>query len=252
MRPRHVDLRPFAVNDGHRVWVLPGGLTRVALGEGELIVNSSRGGGSKDTWVLAGTGRTPAPRRARVRPDRLRAQDVGPALDSFSSQHDSSSNSSSVGVVARRWRRAEPDRGVAVLDRPLRRARRGHRAHPRRADPADPRRTPVRRRGRHLPQPARGDGRRVRRPPGTRSTTTWCCGCWPRPRARPLDRCHPAAARPRVARRARETLSDRGVGGHEHDVHAVPSGHFRSMRPHRGLPLGARPAAQVTASPRRR
>jgi uncharacterized circularly permuted ATP-grasp superfamily protein len=51
---RHVDLRPFAVNDGDRVWVLPGGLTRVALAEGELIVNSSRGGGSKDTWVLAG------------------------------------------------------------------------------------------------------------------------------------------------------------------------------------------------------
>ncbi len=52
--PRHVDLRPFAVNDGERVWVLPGGLTRVALGKGELIVNSSRGGGTKDTWVLAG------------------------------------------------------------------------------------------------------------------------------------------------------------------------------------------------------
>jgi uncharacterized circularly permuted ATP-grasp superfamily protein len=50
--PRHIDLRPFAVNDGEEVWVLPGGLTRVALGEGELIVNSSRGGGSKDTWVL--------------------------------------------------------------------------------------------------------------------------------------------------------------------------------------------------------
>ncbi|CAN5485900.1 circularly permuted type 2 ATP-grasp protein [soil metagenome] len=52
--PRHVDLRPFAGNDGDRVWVLPGGLTRVALAKGELIVNSSRGGGSKDTWVLAG------------------------------------------------------------------------------------------------------------------------------------------------------------------------------------------------------
>src|SRR6478752_2873424 len=60
MRPRHVDLRPFAVNDGHKVWVLPGGLTRVALPEGELIVNSSRGGGSKDTWVLAG-GRASVP-----------------------------------------------------------------------------------------------------------------------------------------------------------------------------------------------
>jgi uncharacterized circularly permuted ATP-grasp superfamily protein len=51
--PRHVDLRPFAINDGDSVWVLPGGLTRVALKEGSLIVNSSQGGGSKDTWVLA-------------------------------------------------------------------------------------------------------------------------------------------------------------------------------------------------------
>jgi uncharacterized circularly permuted ATP-grasp superfamily protein len=52
MAPRHLDLRPFAVNDGDRVWVLPGGLTRVALTEGSLVVNSSQGGGSKDTWVL--------------------------------------------------------------------------------------------------------------------------------------------------------------------------------------------------------
>src|SRR4029077_5423363 len=54
LAPRHVDLRPFAVNDGDDVWVLPGGLTRVALPEGSLVVNSSQGGGSKDTWVLAG------------------------------------------------------------------------------------------------------------------------------------------------------------------------------------------------------
>ena len=53
LAPRHVDLRPFAVNDGDDVWVLPGGLTRVALPEGSLVVNSSQGGGSKDTWVLA-------------------------------------------------------------------------------------------------------------------------------------------------------------------------------------------------------
>jgi uncharacterized circularly permuted ATP-grasp superfamily protein len=51
--PRHVDLRPFAVHDGSSVFVLPGGLTRVALPEGELVVNSSQGGGSKDTWVLS-------------------------------------------------------------------------------------------------------------------------------------------------------------------------------------------------------
>jgi len=52
LRPRHVDLRPFAVNDGEDVWVLPGGLTRVGRDEGQLVVNSSQGGGSKDTWVL--------------------------------------------------------------------------------------------------------------------------------------------------------------------------------------------------------
>ncbi|WP_198318623.1 circularly permuted type 2 ATP-grasp protein [Pseudofrankia inefficax] len=51
--PRHIDLRPFAVNDGSRIWVLPGGLTRVALPRGSFVVNSSQGGGSKDTWVLA-------------------------------------------------------------------------------------------------------------------------------------------------------------------------------------------------------
>jgi uncharacterized circularly permuted ATP-grasp superfamily protein len=50
-KPRHVDLRPFAVT-GRETWVLPGGLTRVALKEGSIIVNSSQGGGTKDTWVL--------------------------------------------------------------------------------------------------------------------------------------------------------------------------------------------------------
>jgi uncharacterized circularly permuted ATP-grasp superfamily protein len=55
MRPRHADLRPFAVNDGDDVWVLPGGLTRVALPEGQLVVNSSQGGGSKDTWIVGGS-----------------------------------------------------------------------------------------------------------------------------------------------------------------------------------------------------
>ena len=53
VQPRHLDLRPFAVNDGKKIWVLPGGLTRVALTAGSLVVNSSQGGGSKDTWVLS-------------------------------------------------------------------------------------------------------------------------------------------------------------------------------------------------------
>jgi uncharacterized circularly permuted ATP-grasp superfamily protein len=52
IRPRHLDLRPFAVT-GRSTWVLPGGLSRVAMQEGSLVVNSSQGGGSKDTWVLA-------------------------------------------------------------------------------------------------------------------------------------------------------------------------------------------------------
>ncbi len=52
VRARHIDLRPFAVT-GRDTWVLPGGLTRVALRPGSLVVNSSQGGGSKDTWVLA-------------------------------------------------------------------------------------------------------------------------------------------------------------------------------------------------------
>ena len=49
--PRHVDLRPYIVS-GTSSWVLPGGLTRVALTKGSLVVNSSQGGGSKDTWVV--------------------------------------------------------------------------------------------------------------------------------------------------------------------------------------------------------
>jgi uncharacterized circularly permuted ATP-grasp superfamily protein len=52
LEARHVDLRPYTVY-GDDVYVLPGGLTRVALEKGSLVVNSSRGGGSKDTWVLA-------------------------------------------------------------------------------------------------------------------------------------------------------------------------------------------------------
>ncbi|MEM9710671.1 MAG: circularly permuted type 2 ATP-grasp protein [Actinomycetota bacterium] len=54
--PRHVDLRPFVISRPDGVTVIPGGLTRVALQEGSLIVNSSQGGGSKDTWVLVDEG----------------------------------------------------------------------------------------------------------------------------------------------------------------------------------------------------
>jgi uncharacterized circularly permuted ATP-grasp superfamily protein len=50
--PRHVDLRPYIIT-GKSTWVLPGGLTRTALAKGSLVVNSSQGGGSKDTWVMS-------------------------------------------------------------------------------------------------------------------------------------------------------------------------------------------------------
>ena len=52
IEPRHVDLRPYVVYGGENITIVPGGLTRVALRKGSLVVNSSQGGGSKDTWVL--------------------------------------------------------------------------------------------------------------------------------------------------------------------------------------------------------
>jgi uncharacterized circularly permuted ATP-grasp superfamily protein len=53
LQPRRVDLRPYALCGPSGIEIVPGGLTRVALREGSLVVNSSQGGGSKDTWVLA-------------------------------------------------------------------------------------------------------------------------------------------------------------------------------------------------------
>ena len=50
--PRHVDLRPFVLSGSDGVRVVPGGLTRVALKQGSLVVNSCQGGGTKDTWVI--------------------------------------------------------------------------------------------------------------------------------------------------------------------------------------------------------
>ena len=87
LQPRHVDLRPFAVNDGEDVFVLPGGLTRVAIPEGSLIVNSSQGGGSKDTWVLAPRASDDAELRGRglgataVKSDEALTPERGPELN---------------------------------------------------------------------------------------------------------------------------------------------------------------------------
>jgi uncharacterized circularly permuted ATP-grasp superfamily protein len=91
MGPRHLDLRPFAVNDGRDVWVVPGGLTRVALPAESLIVNSSQGGGSKDTWVLAAAdhGREVSPPVAQpaiATSARVAAPMVGPRPDQDAQQ----------------------------------------------------------------------------------------------------------------------------------------------------------------------
>jgi uncharacterized circularly permuted ATP-grasp superfamily protein len=85
LAPRHIDLRPFAVNDGSDVWVLPGGLTRVALPEGELVVNSSQGGGSKDTWVLA-SARSGQIQQSPAQPVVITARSSGPEVTAIGRQ----------------------------------------------------------------------------------------------------------------------------------------------------------------------
>ncbi len=132
LAPRHVDLRPFAVF-GERIDIVPGGLTRVALDDGSLIVNSSRGGGSKDTWVLedggdpdrAGVGGIPV---ADTLPPRCPTCATEPGSDS-SSNSSSSFGSAGRHTAARGRRRADAraHRPRAVLARTQPRARGVHR-----------------------------------------------------------------------------------------------------------------------------
>ena len=136
--PRHIDLRPFAINDGDEVWVLPGGLTRVALGEGELVVNSSR------RWGLEGH---LGPQRRVAAPSRI-ARRRGPTTVATSRlvrgrQRGSGGSVSERGMLSRSG-------GVALLDRSLYRAGRRHRAN-RRFVRAPHGRRSFQRRGRHLP-----------------------------------------------------------------------------------------------------
>lgn len=98
--PRHVDLRPFAVNDGEDVWVLPGGLTRVALKEGSLIVNSSQGGGSKDTWVIADPQEAAGPQCEPTPEPQIHVVGSDWELDSQQSPVDEVGQSSEVGEDA--------------------------------------------------------------------------------------------------------------------------------------------------------
>ena len=95
LAPRHVDLRPFAVF-GENIHIVPGGLTRVALREGSMIVNSSQGGGSKDTWVLeedAAHLPEPAPLK-RWQPPRMPGLPLGGAWSSQQQQQQQQGGSS--------------------------------------------------------------------------------------------------------------------------------------------------------------
>ena len=78
---RHVDLRPYILY-GEDIYILPGGLTRVALVKGSLVVNSSQGGGSKDTWVVQPNGGrpavTPAPHVLAPEPNDIGPNDIEP------------------------------------------------------------------------------------------------------------------------------------------------------------------------------
>ena len=75
---RHVDLRPYILY-GKEIFVMPGGLTRVALQKGSLVVNSSQGGGTKDTWVLADspTGEADSHEQGGVRSQAQTTRHVG-------------------------------------------------------------------------------------------------------------------------------------------------------------------------------
>ena len=138
---RHVDLRPFAVNDGEDVWVLPGGLTRVALGEGGLVVNSSQGGGSKDTWVVGGGLSMPLLPPRQVAPFQAGPpMDVGPASDGELGvqQQQATATATGPGMPVTRALLSRVAESIFWVG-PVRGAGRGNGAHPRRLGVPGPR-----------------------------------------------------------------------------------------------------------------
>jgi len=104
LRPRHVDLRPFILT-GENSYVTDGGLTRVALSEGSLIVNSSQGGGSKDTWIVDDPAgfvlaieQEPAPVAPQeIQPPDLESQSQGQGQGQGQSQSQSQTNGGGEG-----------------------------------------------------------------------------------------------------------------------------------------------------------
>ena len=221
MMRRHVDLRPFAVNDGEDIWVLPGGLTRVALGEGGLVVNSSQGGGSKDTWVVGGGISMPVLPPRQVAPFQAGPpMDVGPASDGELGvqQQQQQQQQQPAASHARDPRPLEPGRRVHLLGRPLRGAGRGDGAHPRRLGVPGPR--AERRRGlaRRPPAPGRHGPARL----GDRDAVAGDRAPGHRPR-------EPVVHRRRTRRRPREhpRRAPRRAGGvlgaHQRDLGRAPA-----------------------------
>ena len=144
--------RPAAVRGERRARRVGGARaasTRVALPEGSLVVNSSQGGGSKDTWVLApvrsGTRAIAGHRAARAAPPMHVVREPRTRPDARGRPAAAAATTAAAAVGPKI--RAEPHRRVAVLDRPLHRAGRGHRAPPRRALPPAARGPPRRRGG---------------------------------------------------------------------------------------------------------
>ena len=123
--PRRVDFRPFAVNDGERIWVMPGGLTRVALEEGSLVVNSSQGGGSKDTWVIGGSHPVPV----QCTPSTSPAPKAGPPMDAVPCMEDDHEQQQQQTM---KQRSAEQGRRIDLLGGSVRRARGRYRPDSRR------------------------------------------------------------------------------------------------------------------------
>ena len=142
--------------------MVPGGLTRVALPGGQPgreLEPGRRLEGHLGARGRRSDGREASPAAPRRRRAAGRCPSAAPDARPAARAGRSSSNSSNDAAAIAERRRAEPHRRVAVLDRPLRRAGRGHRAPPRRALPP-PARGPPRRRGGGVPGAARRDGRR--------------------------------------------------------------------------------------------
>ena len=170
MRPRHADLRPFAVNDGNDVWVLPGradprrparGAARRQQLAGRRLEGHLGGRHRGDPHGVsrhAGTGRGSG-RRDHIASRSSRPRATCRTTTRRTPRARTSRSSSSRGAGAGN---AEPHRRVPLLDRPLHRAQRRHRAHPRRA-PAAAARGPVDRGEPRLPLAAQRDGHRGRR-----------------------------------------------------------------------------------------